>query len=93
MFYHFDIIAATKLQNLYKAFLSFQNYSDSFKNFTADLKKKNQKYFRHFFSDDHNKVDRQQHSIKIWCFFVNDLTNFRVVCKLDSTIVGDVLQF
>ena len=40
MFYHFDIIAATKLQNLYKAFLSFQNYSDSFKNFTADLKKK-----------------------------------------------------
>ena len=67
MFYHFDIIAATKLQNLYKAFLSFQNYSDSFKNFTADLKKKS-KVFSTFFSDDRDKVDRQQHSIKIWCF-------------------------
>ena len=49
MFYHFDIIAATKLQNLYKAFLSFQNYSDSFKNFTADLKKKKSKVFSTFF--------------------------------------------
>ena len=49
MFYHFDIIAATKLQNLFKAFLSFQNYSDSFKNFTADLKKKKSKVFSTFF--------------------------------------------
>ena len=85
MFYHFDIIAATKLQNLYKAFLSFQNYSDSFKNFTADLKKKKSKVFSTYISDDRDKEDRQQHSIKIWCFFVNELTNFRVVCKLVST--------
>ena len=49
MFYHFDIIAATKLQNLYKAFLSFLNYSDSFKNFTADLKKKIKSIFNIFF--------------------------------------------
>ena len=49
MFYHFDIIAATKLQNLYNAFLSFQNYSDSFKNFTADLKKKIKSIFDIFF--------------------------------------------
>ena len=49
MFYHFDIIAATKLQNLFKAFLSFQNYSDSFKNFTTDLKKKSKVFSTFFF--------------------------------------------
>ena len=80
MFYHFDIIAATK-------FTVFRTNTQIFlKIITADLKKKKKsKVFSKFFSDDRDKEDRQQHSIKIWCFFVNELTNFRVVCKLVST--------
>ena len=79
MFYHFDIIAATK-------FIVFRTNTQIFlKIITADLKKKKSKVFSTYISDDRDKEDRQQHSIKIWCFFVNELTNFRVVCKLVST--------
>ena len=62
MFYHFDIIAATK-------FIVFRTNTQIFlKIITADLKKKKSKVFSTFFSDDRDKEDSSNTQLKFGVF-------------------------